>query len=487
MKSAYKLCVESKIFKFENIHLLRSPFVVDFSNEILKGSKEIKENFEKIIDLDSSIRRDLRNLKSFAIDDKSTVDVDDAISVEINKKNGNSIFYVHIADATRFIKNESKLQNLAYQRATSIYLPEKKIPMIPKDLSEDLISLSSKKENFVLTFSFEITNEGEIKKYEIFPSIISKIKKFSYEELDFYFKKKEEEEDMKKEEEEEEDMKFFIEFLRFSNLRERFRIKNGAINIQSLKPKIKIESNGNIDLKLSGFESKSRKIVTECMIIANEISAKYAYENSICVPFKGTFDSMMNLNEEEKNLKLLNSESNEEELVNYILKIPKNIKYPKSCITQIPTFHEGLGVNGYTQVTSPIRKSWDLMVHYQIKSFLRGEQKQPLNWNEIQNLLSQMESKKRLIQNLQNDSEKFWTIKFFEQNQNKTFKSVVLDIKELNYAINDEFIIDLFLLENGYVTAVTSKTKYEIGSFINVKVQEVDSFSSILKFEEIIL
>jgi exoribonuclease R len=81
MKSAYKLCLDSKIFQHENIHLLRSPFVFDFPKEILIEAKNMKERIESIPDLDSHIRRDLKHLKSFAIDDKSTVDVDDAISI----------------------------------------------------------------------------------------------------------------------------------------------------------------------------------------------------------------------------------------------------------------------------------------------------------------------------------------------------------------------------------------------------------------------
>eukprot|EP01080_Neovahlkampfia_damariscottae_P011783 gene11783-5120_t len=475
MKSAYELCLESKIFKYQNIHLLRSPFNLDFSQEILKEAKEIKEKLEKTPDLDSSIRRDLRHLKSFAIDDKSTVDIDDAISIEFTELG--SKIYVHIADATRFIHHESKLQNLAYHRVTSIYLPEKKISMIPKDLSEDVISLSSKKENFVLTFSFELSENGDISKYEIFPAIISKIKRISYEQLDSHFERNTLQED---------ESRYFSELMKFSTLREEFRIKNGAFNIPSLKPRIYVNSNGKVDLNISGFDSSSRKIVTECMIVANEISAKYAHEKSICVPYKGTFDSMIgDLKPEEKNMKLPKSIPSDDELVDLVMKIPKNLKYPRSCITQIPTFHEGLGVNAYTQVTSPIRKSWDLMVHYQIKSSLRGEEKQPLSWNAIQELLSQMESKKRLIQNLQNDSEKFWIIKFFEQNKEKIFKGVVLEVKEYNYAIEDEYNVNVFILENGHVTILTSKINHKIGSIIEIQVKEVDAFSSVLKFKEI--
>jgi exoribonuclease II len=390
-------------------------------------------------------------------------------------KTGTQI-YVHIADATRFIHHESKLQSIAYQRVSSIYLPENKIPMIPKDLSEELISLSTTKDNYVLTFSFRITENGKIEKYEIFPAKISKVKRFTYEELDDFF---ESDYSAKLQEEEK---KIFSELNTFAMVREEFRLNNGAIIRPTFKPQVYLDSNGKVDLKLSGFDSLSRRIVAECMIVANEVSAKYAHENSICVPFKGTFSG--EIVPGDSNFKIPNSFRNEQELVDLVLKIPKFAHFPRSCITQTPSFHQGLGIHGYTQVTSPIRKSWDLMVHYQIKSCLRGES-QPLDWESIQKLLSEMETKKKLIQNLQNDSEKFWIFKYFEQNKEKTFKGLILEYnQEYNYAVDDEFSANLFILENGYVTIFTTKIQHKIGSVIEIQVKEADAFHSVLKFQE---
>jgi exoribonuclease II len=347
--------------------------------------------------------------------------------------------------------------------------------MIPKDLSEELISLSTIKDNYVLTFSFRIDENGKIEKYEIFPAKISKVKRYTYEELDDFFGG-----DPTKLQEEEK--KIFSELNKFATVREEFRVSNGAINRPTFKPQVYLDLNGRVELKLSGFDSLSRKIVAECMIIANEVSAKYAHENSICVPFKGTF--MGEIISGEPNVKIPNSIKNEEELIDLLLNVPKRFSFPRSCITQTPSFHQGLGIHGYTQVTSPIRKSWDLMVHYQIKSCLRGES-QPLNWESIQKLLSDMETKKKLIQNLQNDSEKFWIFKYFEQNKEKTFKGLILEYNhEYNSAVDDEFSVNLFILENGYVTILKTKFQHKIGSIIEIHVKEADAFHSILKFQE---
>jgi ribonuclease R len=135
--------------------------VMGFSKEVEDAAAEIKRNSEKLISDDLPNRKDLRNLNVFTIDPADAKDFDDAIDLQI-LENGNYKIGVHIADPTFFIEPGSILDQEAKERATSIYLVDRTIPMLPEVLSNDLCSLNPNEDKLAFSVVFEMDKEGNV-------------------------------------------------------------------------------------------------------------------------------------------------------------------------------------------------------------------------------------------------------------------------------------------------------------------------------------
>jgi exoribonuclease-2 len=237
---------------------------------------------------------------------------------------------------------------------------------------------------------------------------------------------------------------------------------NGANGFSIPKPDIRVENN-KVTLGIVK-EGMSKRLVQEFMIIANEIASKFAHVNDIPIPHKGTIGERTIKRDEEM------------DLFDRIL----SEHYLPTCITQIPSLHSGLGVFGYTQVTSPIRRGIDLLIHYQLKAFMRGNEF-PMNWEQIQMTCLEMEPRNKQISNLQKTCEMYWICKYFEKKQN-VWKGLVLDCKVWNYAL-DEYRVEVYLVDNAIKTRVIAKKEYQPKEEVEVRVKTVVPQESILEFE----
>lgn len=480
IESAFQLCKNVKLFDIENIHLLRKPeWRTPFPKDIEELALKMKNDPSQFPDHDKHIRQDLRHLKVFAIDEfKETDEVDDAVSI-VECDDGTVNVYVHIADATRFIGHHEPMDKIAFQRVSSIYLPEMKIPMLPKALSVELLSLSSEKENYTLTFMAQLDSEGQILNYNIFPAIVSKVIRLDYDEADETLSKP-------KSKNEDSTTRSLRQLLKVANTRLAYRLKQGASAFHFPKSIVKVE-NGNIIMKPSKeYNSYTRRIVEECMVIANEISAKFANDNGIVIPYRATMGGyVQNQIHSLQDLDINTNMTQEEFAKKMISNLSKMTKQTgNSCITQIPTFHSGLGVSAYTQVTSPIRRYTDLLVHHQLKAHLRGKDL-PWTWQQITELLQTMEIKKKEINNLQRDSERFWSLKYFSLRLGKIYKALVLEQTQNYNMVLNELYSTIYLFENGYRTKVKMEQLAQPGDIIHVKVVEANPYKDELVFEHV--
>ncbi|KAF0973288.1 hypothetical protein FDP41_008495 [Naegleria fowleri] len=495
---AFRVARDLKLFTTQNIHLLRS-----MEDEMCHMKEEdnfkkiVRENIDSIVnstDPDSKIRRDLRHLPVFTIDEyPKTTEVDDGVSVEV--RDGATYMYIHIADVTRFINQGSTIDYEAQKRVSSIYLPEKKFNMISSELSEDVLSLSDKKENYSLTFSSKVGSDGSLSEWQAFPAILGKVQKIDYSLADQIIDKTVEVDP--------EVYDAFQLMLQVANLRFAYRMRKGATP-PSLSPKPKVDvsnSEQSIQIGTSWEEQvgSSRRLVQEFMIAANEIGGHYALQHDIAVPYRGTRTVTMEippLPEEEINQILsLSPKISEKDLCDVVVR-SNNSFFPTAgvCINQSPKFHQGIGSSTYVQVTSPIRRYSDLLVHYQLKAQMRGE-KQPYTWDEIQEILFAIEPTTRAIASLQKKSERFWLLKYFEQNltthsgRNNRYKALVLESKKnaITSLDPDElpFVLSLYLIESAFRASVKSSNSYEVGDFLDVKVSSVSPYNDEISFEEI--
>jgi exoribonuclease-2 len=468
------------LFDTPNIHFLRSGYYnYQMPENILHIASQIKLNPLKFQDLDSKIRRDLRHHKVYTVDDyPATEEVDDGISLEV-REDGTEIVYIHIADPTRYIRQGDELDTYAAQRTTSIYLPETKIPMLPRDLSVDIMSLSEKKENFAMTFCAQILPDGSLANCDIFPSVISKVQRIDYEEVDQILEKVCST-----------DKKTFETLqtlMRLANIRWKHRLQHGAAkSFTTPRPKIVVDGE-RITVSVSNELSRSRRMIQELMIVANQVSANFAHERGIIVPYRGTMGGKLPRLPNTNVDAIVESEAftSEQELVSQILEEHNEFKNTSAaCVSQTPNWHEGIGVSAYTQVTSPIRRYSDLLVHHQLKANLRGE-KEPLSWTDIQTLLAKMETTTKSTANLQKSSERFWLLKFFENEGERTYRALVMEsspvLQGLIYS-NQAFI---YLMDIGFKTVIKTDELVKEGSFITVIASTVNPIGDLIEFVQV--
>ncbi|EFC50044.1 predicted protein [Naegleria gruberi] len=494
---AFRVARDLKLFKTQNIHLLRS------MEEDMCHMKE-EDKFKQIVeearnsimsasDPDSKIRKDLRHLTVFTIDEyPKTTEVDDGVSIEV--KNGEYYIYVHIADVTRYIDQGSSIDKEAQKRVSSVYLPDIKFSMIAADLSANILSLSDLKENFSLTFSSKINSDGSLSEWDVFPAILGKVKKVDYSMADNIIENTVQAEP--------EVQQAFEHMVKVANLRFAFRMGKGATP-PTLTPRPKVyvsDSEKNIEVSTTFEElvSPSRRLVQEFMIAANEIGGFYAHQHDIAVPYRGTRTVTTDLppllsNEEMQKILSLRTNLPEKDVCELVVDSNKKF-YPIAgvCINQSPKFHQGIGSANYVQVTSPIRRYSDLMVHYQLKAQMRGE-KQPFTWDEIQEMIFAIEPTTRAINSLQKKSERFWLLKYFEQNLTKSsnlnkYKALVLETRKNSVTSLDPnelpYTSELYLMESAFKTSVKSAQNRAAGNLVFVRVSSVSPYNDEITFEE---
>jgi len=508
--SAFELCRQLNLFESENIPLLRAlhlqpdHFKLQFPKKVLREAQAIKAQMLKLPDPDAKTRRDFRSLSAFAIDDEGTLEVDDAISVK-QLDDGRVELYVHIADATKFISPKDNMNESAMDRVSSIYLPDKHIPMLPCDLSVDVLSLSEEHENDVLTFIATINTEGTVEDCQVVPSKISRVHRWTYDHFDDQLKKATshcDQQDQRSTNSTDDQLIQLKSLLQVANVRLKHRLMKGAQKVSQkgasdMSSTVTFDTQSNdIQLRPKIHTRHSRRIVEEFMIVANEVSAKFAAQNNITIPFRGTHGSQNEPSphtEEEIN-KIINTKPifSAEDLIARMKETGFRVDQASqdkrstgAAMFSSPRPHHALGVSAYTFATSPLRRYIDLLVHHQLKCWIRGNE--PLTWEEIQNQLSRVEPKQRQIFSLQRESAQFWTLKYFERKQGEDFDGIICGIDSvLSDSLADRaMLVDVLLPHQGYHTKIRVQRDVEVGEKIKIRCVHCKASTSSVRFVEV--
>ncbi|MGH2553289.1 MAG: ribonuclease R family protein, partial [Chitinophagaceae bacterium] len=253
--------------------MLEAGFPLQFSDEAMEVAARIPD---AITDTEIKRRNDIRSMLTFTIDPADARDFDDAISFR-KLKNGNYEIGIHIADVSHYVEPETDLDQDAYQRATSVYLPDRVNPMLPEHISNVLCSLRPNEDKLTFSAIFQITPKGDIKQYWLGKTIIHSDHRFTYEEVQAII--------------EEKAGKLAEEILLLNDLAQRMRktrFRNGAISFSSQEVKFKLDEKGN-PIGIMIKESKeAHQLIEEFMLLANRTVAenlsKIKYSNKP-VPF----------------------------------------------------------------------------------------------------------------------------------------------------------------------------------------------------------
>ena len=333
-------------------------------------------------------RRDLRDKLIYTIDGVDAKDLDDAISVEL-LDNGNYQLGVHIADVTHYVKEKSNLDKDALKRATSVYLVDKVIPMLPKQLSNGVCSLHPKTDKLTLSIFMEIDKKGKVVNYEIIESVIDSKFRLNYTEVSNVLENKENETSFH-------DSRELLESLvnaeKLARILMKKREKRGALDFDFPEAYIQLDETGNVK-HIEPYERRiANRIIEEFMLVANETIAEHFYWLGIPFVYRihetpsstkmealNKFVNQYNLfvkgDTEEVHPKALQSiikaiqgKKEEKAISTIILRSLKQAKYSPEC-----TGHFGLAASYYCHFTSPIRRYPDLQIHRIIKEFINNE------------------------------------------------------------------------------------------------------------------
>ncbi|MEO9803635.1 MAG: ribonuclease R [Reichenbachiella sp.] len=382
-------------------------------------------------------RKDLRSVTTFTIDPEDAKDFDDAISVEY-LKNGNYEIGVHIADVSHYVQSDSILDDEAISRATSVYLVDRTIPMLPEKLSNGVCSLRPKEEKLTFSAMFEITPKAEIKSQWFGRTVTFSDRRFTYEEA--------------QERIENGTGDFQEEINLLNDLAQKLktvRFQKGAIGFETVEVKFKLDEDG----KPIGLFPKERKdahkLVEEFMLLANKKVAEFIFNKH-----KGA-DTFVYRTHDDPDPEKLNTfakfaakfghrlkvgQENISNTLNTLMddihgKPEQNVleslairTMSKAVYTTEPKGHFGLAFPHYTHFTSPIRRYPDVMVHRLLQHYLDGAKSPDADpYNELCRHSSEREKR---AADAERASIKFKQVEFMQMAEKRPFEGIISGVTE---------------------------------------------------------
>ncbi len=334
---------------------------------------------------------DLRELKTFSVDNEGSKDFDDALNWEPTYT-GKTV-RVFITDVASFIAYQSQLFLGASDRISSLYTLKKVFPMFPAELSEGQFSLKQSEDRAVLTFEFEVNDSNEVVDSKIYRSVIQVDKNCTYSEID---------------EEIGNGDAFWSGLSQFCTDQAKLRKENGALELDRYDVKLDISDVDNISIQSVRQNTPASLMIQELAILANHLASKYAKENNLPCLFRNQPPYSITRELEEGEKPSLN-----------------DINIQPARISLEPEGHSALGLESYLQISSPIRRFLDLVNQMTVMTEMGNresvfDEEELLGWarkgDEIQREYNQIERK------LQDH----WKIKYLEQNPGVNYQAYVM-------------------------------------------------------------
>ena len=401
----------------EPLELARDDIAEAFSDDALATAESVSQ----IALLDDSNRIDLTALPTITIDDADTRDRDDALSIErLKYEDGGAGEYrlgIHITDAGALIPQGSALDEEANRRMASLYIPDRKIPMLPTAVSHDKGSLEAGKRRAALSLLTDINESGEIMRFEVKPSIIVSDAALSYDEANSAISDSEHAYH---------DMLASLHTL--TEALKRRREAAGAVGIDRAELLIKVVSPDDVQVKVVQRNSPAREMVAECMVLCNSLLASFCAERNIPASYRS--QTAPDLSDLGSGLPPGVEIGEDGPLRQYLMMR----RFAPADTRTAPAPHGGLGVPAYIQATSPLRRYPDMVMQRQITHFLsKGE---PLySVEDITSVAGRADVQLRMMGKLEDERRRYWLLKFFklrmesapDDDEASSFKAVVLE------------------------------------------------------------
>jgi ribonuclease R len=362
--------------------IIENGFPMAFSEEVLEETARIPEILSGS---EIAKRRDFRDTLTFTIDPVDAKDFDDALSIR-KLKSGFEIG-VHIADVSYYVEPDTSLDKEAYQRATSVYLPDRVNPMLPEKISNELCSLRPLEDKFTFSAVFRMSEKGDVKDYWLGRTVIHSNHRFTYEEVQEII--------------ETGDGLYKEEILLLNKFAQRFRkqrFKKGAINFSSQEVRFKLDENRK-PIGIMVKESKeAHQLIEEFMLLANRTVAEHVDKFGESAKKKLPFPYRVHDQPDEEKLAPFAAFARKfghsfdtrspEQIAESFNQLLKDVAgkpeqhvleqlgirtMAKAIYTTKNIGHYGLGFEHYCHFTSPIRRYPDVMVHRTLQDVLDGK------------------------------------------------------------------------------------------------------------------
>ena len=429
------------------IHAILEEFELpyEFDNNLIKEAELLKDFQNKKEDLK---RKCFKNITTFTIDPADAKDFDDAISV--NKINNETIeIGVHIADVSHFLKENTILDKEAEKRATSVYLVDRVVPMLPEEISNNLCSLNPREDKYAFSAVFTFKNNVIIKEW-FGKTVINSNERLSYKEAQFVIDNKKrtiplsvslngKTKEINKEIEE----GIYVINKLAKKLREE-RHNKGSISFNKKEVKFVLNKEKEPIKTIIKESLAANKLIEEFMLLANKKVASlfikhkkglfrihdYPDDQKIIIlekiikklGYKLSLRDSKNINNQ-LNLLLKQTENTPEKnlIDTLVIRSMSKAKYSTKNIG-----HFGLSFDKYTHFTSPIRRYPDVLVHRELERILSNNKKD----QNLEKLCLHCSSREEIATKAERASIKFMQVKFMSKNINKTYEGVISGIME---------------------------------------------------------
>ena len=426
----------------EELSLLRYQIPTRFSPEILQAAEEVLA-----FSPDAQDYTDLSSLFTFTIDDAETTDIDDALSIHIEE--GKTIVGIHITDVGYFVPPGSVLDKAALARGTSVYLPGRKLSMLPPTLSEEKASLCAGSLRPSLSFFAHIDEEGNIHDERICRGILRVGRRLTYDEADTALRNNEETDPC---------ASALHSLLRITQVRKALRVSRGAVIIEGQEVKVRV-TNGEISVAVLPPDSPSRALVSECMILANEMAARYCHTHQLPA--------------------LYVAQPQPDEPVPAATTLPTQRVHVHTArramkpaqMGTTPAAHAALGLSIYTQATSPLRRYHDLQMQHQIKHHLTHGTAL-FSEEQLQIIAAGAQEASGNARRSERESTRYWLLRHLEKQKGRVVQGqVVREQYGRSFIELDETLL---------VVAVNASPPLPLGTNVHIAIGHVDARRDIL-------
>ncbi|OXA72215.1 ribonuclease R [Flavobacterium aquidurense] len=463
-------------------------------------------------------RRDMRDTLTFTIDPKDAKDFDDALSFK-KLENGNFEIGIHIADVSYYLEEGTILDDEAYQRATSVYLVDRVVPMLPEVLSNFACSLRPNEEKYTFSAIFEVSPTAQVINQWFGRTVIYSDQRFAYEEAQYIIETKDNtipvdisitgESYVVSDEITEATLKLD----ELAKILRKKRMANGAISFDKVEVKFNLDEQGEPEGVYFKVSKDANHLIEEFMLLANRKVAEYIGKQkktfiyrihdepnedkliamqTVIAKFGYKID-FRNKGDISKSLNALMEEVNgkkEQNLIDTLaIRSMSKAKYSTENIG-----HYGLAFDYYSHFTSPIRRYPDVMVHRLLQYYLDNGASVDEEVYETKCLhCSNMES---LATNAERDSIKYMQVKYMQDHQDEEFLGVISGVTEWGIYVEIvsnkcEGMVRIREIKDDYYTfdekqyalvGATSNSILQLGDEIYVKVKNADLVKKQLDF-----